>query len=104
MEMKRNNWTDHEINVAIAAYFQMYAMQKHETPFNKAELARLYVPMLNNRSKGSYEAKLMNISAVFVSLGLGYVKGYVPLGHAQGALAVAVRAALAEDGVWKVAA
>ncbi len=83
---KRRNWTEQEQNTVIGAYFLMLELQQAGKAFNKAELARTYVPKLDNRTKGSYEAKLMNISAVMLSLGCEMVKGYAPLGHGQGSL------------------
>ena len=88
--MKRNNWSVQEQDVVIAVYLDMLRMQSRGESFNKAAIARATLPLLNNRSKGSYEAKLMNISAVMASLGQQTVKGYVPLGHAQKSLADAV--------------
>jgi hypothetical protein len=89
--MKRNNWSDHENRVIIDAYYRLMKAQDAGKPLNKAQLARETLPLLNNRSKGSYEAKLMNVSAAMVSIGLPYVQGYLPLGHAQASLVALVK-------------
>jgi hypothetical protein len=90
--MKRRNWSETEQNVVINVYFRMLKMQQDGTPFNKAALARETLPLLDNRTKGSYEAKLMNISGVLHSMDCQWVKGYAPLGHGQGSLKALVMA------------
>ena len=93
--MKRRNWNDIEISIIIQTYIWMQEEQAAGRPFNKAALARRIVPMLDERTKGSYEAKLMNVSAVMRDLARPIVKGYVPLGHAQKSLKEAVKTMIA---------
>jgi hypothetical protein len=83
---KRRNWTNKECRIVIRAYLHMLREQDHGRKFNKAKIARSVLPHLDNRTKGSYEMKLMNISACMEHLGFDVVKGYVPYGHAQKSL------------------
>lgn len=93
---KRRNWTTEEQAVVCRAYFWMLAMEQANQAYSKAQKARATLPLLDKRTKGSYEAKLMNISAVMVSLGLPTIQGYKPLGHCQKSLADMVKAMLPE--------
>jgi hypothetical protein len=95
--MERRNWTPEEQRTAVIAYFFMLEAQQKGHSFNKAAIARQVLPRLNNRTKGSYEAKLMNISAIMTAHGLPTVKGYKSLGHIQKSLADAVLAALPQQ-------
>ena len=95
--MKRRNWTPAEQNTVIQVYYWMLRQQAEGRKFNKAAAGREVIPKLDNRSKGSYEAKLMNISAVMQAHGLPMVKGYAPLGHSQKSLTDAVLNALPRE-------
>lgn len=95
--MKRRNWTEKEQRIIVRVYFHMLACQQHGAKYNKAQFCRDTLPKLNDRTRGSYEMKLMNISAAMVSLGLPIVKGYKPYGHAQKSLQVFIREAMAQS-------
>ena len=84
---KRRNWTREETIAVVALYFQMATLEQDKTPFKKAPLVR-EVMAETNRSKGSVEAKLMNVSGAIVALiasgdldpEFPMVTGYAPLG------------------------
>ena len=95
--MKRRNWTPEEQRTVIIAYCWMLEQQSKGYPFNKAALWRKIQPKLSGRTKGSYEAKLMNISAIMTAHGLPTVKGYKSLPHVQKSLTDAVLAALPQQ-------
>ena len=85
---KRRNWADWENDILAACYMDMLNKQFNGIKYSKAALTRAVLPELDNRTRGSWEAKLMNFSAFMVST-FGddyYVTGYKPLGHAQKSL------------------
>jgi len=84
-------WSDHENRVIVDAYYRLMKAEQAGIKLNKAQLARETLPLLNGRTKGSYEAKLMNVSSAMVQIGLPYVTGYVPLGNCQASLVALVR-------------
>ena len=84
----RQNWGDVETSALISTYEVMLALQstgqlgpaKSKGQTSKAALVKLFMnEHAPERSKGSIETKLMNLSAVRDSLGLSIVKGYRPL-------------------------
>ncbi len=85
-------WTDHEIEVALGAYFQMLVWEKDGRGFVKAEVREALRDRLPVRSKKAIELKWCNISAVLEEMGLPWVTGYKPLPHYQRKLAGAVEA------------
>ena len=82
--MSRNAWTQDEITALLVAYGSLVDAQAAGTYLSKAALVRsLMAGPCNTRSKGSVEAKLMNLSAACVLAGCGYVKGYKPAPNMQ---------------------
>lgn len=71
-------WSNTEIQLIIADYFNMLLAELKGEAYSKAEHRRALLPLLNNRSEGSVEFKHQNISAVLVELGQPYIKGYLP--------------------------
>lgn len=88
------DWSSGEIDLIVADYFSMLAMDLRREPFVKAhrneELQRL-----TGRSRGSIEFKHQNISAVMMRLGLPWLRGYKPLSNFQEALVSGVERFLA---------
>lgn len=72
------DWSNHEVELIVADYFQMLACELSGTPYKKAEHRRRLLPLLKNRSHGSIEFKHQNISAVLIRLECPYIKGYLP--------------------------
>lgn len=73
-----NPWSNIEVEVIVADYFRMLTLELKGQHYSKAEHRRNILPLLNNRSEGSIEFKHQNISAILVSLGQPFIKGYLP--------------------------
>lgn len=80
-------WSDIEVELIVADYFRMLALELEHKSYSKAEHRRQLLPLLNNRSEGSIEFKHQNISAVLIKLGQPYIKGYLPRFNIQSLLA-----------------
>lgn len=79
-------WTDLEVDLIVASYFEMLIKELQGESYSKAESRRNLKPLLNQRSDGSIEFKHQNISAVLIKLGQPYVRGYAPRYNYQKAL------------------
>jgi hypothetical protein len=79
------DWTAHELDLIVADYFTMLALDAAGQPFVKAHRARALMER-TGRSHRSVEFKHMNISAVAAELGLPHVRGYRPMTNYQGAI------------------
>lgn len=75
---RREDWSRAEVEFIVAAYFEMLLNEQAGIAYNKSEIRRRILPLLNNRSEGSIEFKNRNISAVLNKIGQPYVPGYVP--------------------------
>ena len=80
-----SNWTDDELDLIVADYFAMLALDAAGQPFVKAHRARALMDQ-TGRSPRSVEFKHMNISAVAAELGLPHVRGYRPMANYQAAI------------------
>jgi hypothetical protein len=87
-------WTEEEVGLLIANYFEMLGMELKGKEYNKAEHNRLLREKLQRRSKGSVEFKHQNVSAVLLNLGLPYIDGYKPARNFQRSLVNSVKAHL----------
>jgi hypothetical protein len=87
-------WSDEELGVLIADYFDMLKLDLLGQEYSKAEHNRQVRRLLNGRSKPSVEFKHRNVSAVLLELGLPYIDGYKPAQNYQRSLVGAVRAHL----------
>lgn len=72
------DWSRHEIELIIADYFEMLHKELSGIPYNKTKYRGNLRTLLSTRSEGSIEYKHQNISAVLISLGQPYIKGYLP--------------------------
>ena len=59
-----NDWTEIEVEAAVADYFAMLRLELAGQKYNKTEHRHALMERLNNRSNGSVELKHQNISAV----------------------------------------
>lgn len=84
-----DDWSDKEIDLIVAAYFDMLSLERAGAPYNKSEQNRR-LQQLTGRSRGSIEFKHQNISAVLVRLGTDWIQGYKPLPNFQNALIAGV--------------
>jgi len=84
------DWSREEVEITVAAYFEMLAKEQAGIPFNKAEMRRKILPLLNSRSQSAIEFKNQNISAVLAAIGQPYISGYLPASNYQALLAEVV--------------
>ena len=84
------DWTQDEVEAAVADYFAMLGAELRGENYVKAEHRRSLMSRLDERTECSVERKHQNISAVLIELGLPYITGYKPLGNYQGLLGVEV--------------
>lgn len=96
IESQGAEWTPSEIELIVTDYFAMRAKFLRGEAFVKA---RHYQAIMRQtgRTKGSVEAKYMNISAALERLSLPWVHGYAPLRNFQGALLRAVETFVARE-------
>jgi hypothetical protein len=80
-----SDWSDSEIDLIVADYFEMLRFERLGTPYVKAERNRA-LQELTRRSRGSIEFKHQNISAVLLKLDMDWVSGYKPMANYQNAL------------------
>jgi hypothetical protein len=86
-------WTDREVDLVVAAYFEMLGFEIAGQPFVKSRRHE-ELEQLTRRSNGSIQRKLQNISAILDRLGLPWIWGYKPLANFQEALLRAVERTL----------
>jgi hypothetical protein len=91
------NWTDREVDLIVADYFDMLAAELAGRPFSKTE-HNLALQQVVARSRKSIEFKHCNISAVLERLEMPIVSGYRPLRHYQNALVEAIDRYLTGQG------
>ena len=88
-ERTGTDWTASEIDLVVADYFDMLAMELAQKPFVKSH-RNAALQKLIGRSHKSIEFKHQNISAVLVELGLPRISGYMPKTNYQHALLNAI--------------
>ncbi|GIK35398.1 MAG: hypothetical protein AMXMBFR45_05030 [Gammaproteobacteria bacterium] len=71
-------WSESEVEAAVADYFRMLRLELTGHRYNKTEHRRALMEQLNNRSDSSVELKHQNISAVLIEMGIPYIDGYKP--------------------------
>lgn len=98
----RQAWSDQEVDLIVADYFEMLASELAGRTVNKA-LRNQALQQVISRSRKSIEFKHCNISAVLQRLGLPTIKGYKPLPHFQNALVEGVERHLSNKGQVAVA-
>lgn len=91
-----SDWTDREIDLIIADYFDMLSLELAGRPFVKAQ-RNAQLQELTGRSRGSIEFKHQNISAVLYRLGMPWIAGYKPMANFQRALVDGVERHIARD-------
>ena len=84
-------WTDDELKHLVKAYCAMLALEVAGEKYSKAE-HNLKLQTQINRSRGSIEMKMMNVSAVLVEMKRRFIKGYKPYPNYQSALKAVVLA------------
>lgn len=72
------NWSNIEVELIVADYFNMLADELKGIDINKTNHRKSLLPLLKSRSEGSIEFKHQNISAVLVNLQQPFIRGYKP--------------------------
>jgi hypothetical protein len=80
-----SDWSEREIDLIVADYFDMLRMERVGEPYVKAERNQA-LQELTHRSRGSIEFRHQNISAVLLKLGMDWIPGYKPMANYQNAL------------------
>lgn len=80
------NWSRAEVELLVADYLEMLALELAGQAFNKSARRRALQPLLNDRSEGSIEFKRRNVSATLLELGYPTLRGYVPAENRQSIL------------------
>jgi hypothetical protein len=80
------NWSESEVEAAVADYFNMLRLELTGRIYNKTAHRRNLMARLNNRSNSSVELKHQNISAVLIEMGIPYIDGYKPRSNYQRSL------------------
>lgn len=80
------DWTDEEVALVVADYFDMLKSELLNQPYNKSEHNRNLRTVVTARSRSAVEKKHQNISAVLIAFNLPYIDGYKPLSQFQGRL------------------
>lgn len=78
-------WDTREVDLTIDTYFSMLRLELDGADYSKAAHRRDLLQRIN-RSNGSVEYKLQNISAVLNELGGVFIDGYKPATNVQGLL------------------
>lgn len=96
IDSQGTEWISSEVELIVTDYFDMRAKFLRGEAFVKAHHYQAIMRQ-TGRTKGSVEAKYMNISAALERLSLPWVRGYAPLRNFQGALLRAVETRIAQE-------
>ena len=80
--MANDDWTDDELDLVVADYFAMLAVDLAKDHYVKSHYRTALMDRID-RSTGSIEFKHQNISAVLDELGLPWIPGYKPRSNYQ---------------------
>lgn len=96
--MRGSDWSETEIDVIVADYFQMLAQELAGTSYNKAAHRRGLLKIID--LQGAIEFKHQNISAILLGLGHPWIDGYKPASNYQAALLDGVVRYLNSQPTW----
>ena len=75
-------WGEDELKAAVEHYLSMLADEQANRPYSKTAVkAKLLAGALSQRSSGSIDFRMQNISAVLDSMGRPWINGYKPLSN-----------------------
>ncbi|NOE32306.1 GIY-YIG nuclease family protein [Ruegeria sp. HKCCD7318] len=75
-------WSDDELGACLQAYLEMLRCEQNGVKYSKSEFNRnLRDGALKDRSKGSVEFRMQNLSAFFSDQGMPTIDGYKPRGN-----------------------
>jgi hypothetical protein len=90
-----DDWSGAEIQEAVDAYLRMLHSELAGHKYNKAAVNReLREGVLRDRSRGSIEMRMCNISAVLDRRGLTYISGYKPRSNVGSKVTAMIEASL----------
>lgn len=93
-------WSDTELAVTIKAYLRMLYAELNGVSYNKAATNReLRSGPLANRTKGSIEFRMQNISAALYELKMPYIAGYLPARNIGSTVKEKMIALLSAEGI-----
>ncbi|MFT6916303.1 MAG: 5-methylcytosine-specific restriction protein A [Motiliproteus sp.] len=79
MAQSNQRWSEEELRAVVTAYMLMLDKEHTGQPYIKSEINReLREGALSNRTKGSIEYRMQNISAALQAIGRPYIPGYKP--------------------------
>src|SRR5437868_4357748 len=91
-------WTDDELRAAVAAYREMMRDDARGAEYSKSEVRRqLQSGPLADRSDGSIEYRMQNVSHVLHSMNHPWLRGYPPARNVGDGIAGKLRAILSEQ-------
>jgi hypothetical protein len=100
IDSNRPDWSDAELDLIVADYFAMLALEEAGQPYVKAH-HRARLGQQINRSSKSIEFKHMNISAVLAEIGEPIIRGYRPMANYQAAILDAIERRLTtQSPLW----
>ncbi len=95
-----DQWSFKEVELIVEDYLSMLVEELAGRSISKTHHRNALRPLLTNRSDGSIEFKHQNISAVFIKLGLPFIKGYKPRSNYQQIVEEAVIKQLTRQKVY----
>ena len=100
LKKKQSDWSVPEIRAAVDAYLKMLALEARGQKFvKKQENLALRDSAMPNRTAGSVEFRMQNISAVLLKMHRNFIKGYKPARNVGSNVEHAIRTVLIEKGV-----
>jgi hypothetical protein len=86
------DWTEAEVRATVDDYLSMLVAEATGRDYSKADHRRALIRRLNpGRTESAVEFKHQNISAAMINLGLPCIRGYLPRGNYQTALATEIQ-------------
>lgn len=103
IEAKNTDWSDSELEAAVDAYLKMLELEQNGEKLNKAKENRLLrTGKLSERTEGSIEFRMLNISTVLLRMGKQRIAGYKPAPHVGSNVENSIRSVLADRGILAV--
>ncbi|RON23930.1 HNH endonuclease signature motif containing protein [Pseudomonas lini] len=100
IDTKNTDWSDSELEAAVDAYLKMLELEQNGQKFNKAQENRLLRQgKLAERTEGSVEFRMLNISTVLERMGRKRINGYKSAPHVGSNVENSIRSVLADRGI-----
>ena len=80
--VRNNTWSDDELFETLKTYMEMLSLEQSGRSYSKTEFRRnLIAGPLSDRSEGSIEFRMQNISSFRAEQGMDWIQGYKPMDH-----------------------